>query len=47
MFGSNNMKEMAKVVRDVMKLGAHGDMPCSALQFVLWDRALSSEKKEG
>lgn len=39
LFGLNDAKDIAKVLGDFMKPGAHGHSFCSALQFILWYKA--------
>lgn len=45
-FDSSGMEDMAKVLREVMKPGAHWHVFCSAIQFALLYKALSLEKME-
>lgn len=41
-FSLSNLKDMANVLGDMMKLGRHEHVSCSALQFVFWYIALVS-----
>lgn len=36
LFGSESMKKLAKVLGDPTKLGAHGQVSCTAVQFALY-----------
>lgn len=44
-FDSSKMKYMAKILGNVSKPAAHMHVSCSAIQFELWYRALSSEER--
>lgn len=43
-FSSKDMKDVVKVLRDVMKSGAHGHVLCSDLRLDLWYNALYLEE---
>lgn len=40
------MKDMVKVLKNVIKPRTHTDVFCSALQFSLWYKSSASEKRE-
>lgn len=46
MFGLNDMKDMANVLGDVIKPGAHVHAFCSTLRFALWLNSIAVKQKE-
>lgn len=46
MFASNDMKDMVDILGDLTKPEAHVQVLCTALQFKLWHKAVSLNKKE-
>lgn len=45
-FDSNHVKDMVKVLGNVIKCGAHTHLFCSALQLAFWYKTPAPEKRE-
>lgn len=46
-FGSNDMEDMDKVVRDMIIPGTHLRLFCFALKFSVWYKCIASKENKG